>query len=135
MACLFPGARDLRQYWGNIIGKVDAVGEPTADWLAAVHQDLADADGDRPYCVRGGYLGALATFNPADYGVVPNSVDGTEPDHFLALRVAHEALADAGYLTRPFTRERAEVIVGRGTYVNRGNTTVVQHTVMLDQLL
>ena len=32
-------------------------------------------------------------------------------------------------------RERTEVIIGRGTYVNRGNTTAVQHGVVVDQVL
>ena len=27
-------------------------------------------------------------------------------------------------------RERTEVIIGRGTYVNRGNTTVIQHGIV-----
>ncbi len=34
MACVFPGARDLRSYWQNIVDKVDAVGEPPPEWEA-----------------------------------------------------------------------------------------------------
>src|SRR5262249_46083716 len=54
---------------------------------------------------------------------------------FLALRVAHEALDDAGYFKRPVDRERVTVIIGRGTYINRGFTTVVQHGVVVDRVL
>ena len=32
-------------------------------------------------------------------------------------------------------RERTEVIIGRGTYVNRGNTTVIQHGLVVNQVL
>ncbi|MBO0700521.1 MAG: hypothetical protein J2P46_19140, partial [Zavarzinella sp.] len=28
MACVFPGAATLRQYWANIVNAVDAVGAP-----------------------------------------------------------------------------------------------------------
>jgi len=135
MACVFPRAPHLQAYWENIIHKVNAVGDPPPEWEADLFLD-PDADAnDRVYCARGGYLGGLAEFNPTDYGIMPSSVDGTEPDHFLALRAAYEAIGDAGYLRRPLDRERVEVIIGRGTYVNRGNTTVIQHGVVVDSVL
>jgi acyl transferase domain-containing protein/phosphopantetheinyl transferase len=135
MAGVFPGAADVHRYWQNILAKVDATGDPPPEWEAELYLDPSARTDDHPYCVRGGYLGPLAEFSPSELGVMPSSVDGTEPDHFLALRAAHEALLDASLTAAKLDATRTEVIVGRGTYVNRGNTTVVQHTVMLDQLL
>ncbi|HLV02076.1 MAG TPA: beta-ketoacyl synthase N-terminal-like domain-containing protein, partial [Acidobacteriota bacterium] len=97
--------------------------------------DPNSEENDRIYCPRGGFLKELAEFDPVEHGVVPTSVDGTEPDHFLALRAAREALGDAGYLDRRPNPETTEVIVGRGTYVNRGNSTVIQHGIVVDQVL
>jgi acyl transferase domain-containing protein/phosphopantetheinyl transferase/acyl carrier protein len=136
MACIFPGAPDLRSYWRNILGKVDAVGEPPDDWHPALaSRGLAGVASEDLYCTRGGYLRDLARFNPVDYGVMPNSIAGGDPDQFLALRVAHEALADAGYLDRPAGRERAEVVLGRGAYINRGYTNLMQHGLVVDQTI
>ena len=138
MACIFPGAPDLKTYWRNIVSKVDAVSESPDDWGADVFYDPSSSDNDRTYCRRGGYLHALASFDPLEYGVMPTSIDGGEPDHFLALRVAHEALADAGYRrdgTGPVRGDRVEVIVGRGAYINRGFTNLVQHSLIIDQTL
>ena len=90
MACVFPGAKNLQNYWENILHKVDAVSDPPPDWEADYFYDPNSDSNDRTYCKRGGYLGSLAEFRPADYGVIPNAVDGTEPDHFLALRAASE---------------------------------------------
>jgi acyl transferase domain-containing protein len=135
MAGVFPGAPDVHRYWQNILAKVDATGDPPPEWEAELYLDADAKTDDHPYCVRGGYLGPLAEFSPSELGVMPSSVDGTEPDHFLALRAAHEALLDAGITPGSIDGTRTEVIVGRGTYVNRGNTTVVQHAVMLDQVL
>ncbi|HSM79676.1 MAG TPA: polyketide synthase, partial [Bryobacteraceae bacterium] len=138
MACVFPGAKNLESYWNNILRKVDAVSDPPPDWEADYYFDPASQTNDRTYCKRGGYLGALAEFNPVELGIMPNAVDGTEPDHFLALRAAAEALADAGYADAAKLsahKERTEVIIGRGTYVNRGNTTAIQHSVVLDSVL
>jgi hypothetical protein len=39
MACIFPGARDLPTYWNNILGGVDAIGEPLDDWGAKRYLD------------------------------------------------------------------------------------------------
>jgi hypothetical protein len=135
MACIFPGAPDVRTYWQNIVGKVDAIGDPPADWEAELFYDPDASANDRIYCKRGGYLGDLARFDPLKYGVMPHSIDGGEPDQFLALRVAYEALTDAGYTERPVDGERVEVIIGRGTYINRGFTTVVQHGLVVDGML
>lgn len=135
MACVFPGAKNLQSYWENILNKVNAVGDPPPDWESELFYDPQSEANDRVYSIRGGYLGKLAEFNPVEYGIMPSSVDGGEPDHFLALRAAHEALADAGYPKREIPRQRAEVIIGRGTYVNRGNTAAIQHGIVVDQVI
>jgi len=135
MACLFPGAPGLQAYWANILGKVDAVTDPPPGWGAAEIYDPDSSASDRIYCRRGGFLGDVARFDPLPYGVMPNAVEGAEPEHFLAMRIAHDALEDAGYLSRPFNREKAGVILGRGTFLNRGNVTALQHGLMVDQTI
>ncbi|MFQ5737874.1 MAG: beta-ketoacyl synthase N-terminal-like domain-containing protein [Acidobacteriota bacterium] len=137
MSCLFPGAPDLQTYWENIIHKVDATTDPPSDWGPEYLYDPSSNDNGRIYCKRGGFLGDLAQFNPMEFGVMPRSVDGGEPDHYLALRLAKEALQDAGYVEkekRPDPK-RIEIILGRGTYINRGWTTLAQHGWMVDQTL
>jgi acyl transferase domain-containing protein len=135
MACIFPGAADVRQFWENILDRVCAISDPPEDWHAETYFDPEGTSNDRVYCKAGGYLKELSAFDPLGYGVMPLSIDGSEPDQFLALRVAHEALADAGYADRPFDRERTEVIIGRGTYFNRGYVTLVQHGLFVDQTI
>jgi acyl transferase domain-containing protein len=135
MSCVFPGAGDVRRYWQNILDKVDAVSDAPADWEAERFFDSESGANDRTYCKRGGFLGELSAFDPSLYGVMPNAVDGAEPDHFLALRNASDALRDAGYSDIGRFRERTEVIIGRGTYVNRGNATAMQHSMVLDSVL
>lgn len=135
MACLFPGAPNLQAYWENIVSKFDAIGDPPDEWGAEFFYDPDSAENDRTYTQRGGYLGDLARFDPLRYGVMPNSIDGGEPDQFLALHIAQEALTDAGCLTGAIDRQKVGVIIGRGTYINRGFTTVLQHGMVVDQVL
>jgi acyl transferase domain-containing protein len=134
MSCIFPQAPNARTFWENILDKKSCIiDHPSPE--AAGKIDPAYQGFERLYSSKGGYLGNLAAFNPLDYGVMPDSIDGADPDHFLALRVAGEALADAGMEGNNFPRERTDVIVGHGTYVNPGTVNWVQHGVILDQTL
>lgn len=135
MACLFPGADSLQTYWQNIFSKVDAVTDPPEGWKTELFFDPWSDANDRIYCQRGGYLTTGTRFNPTDYGIMPREVSGGDPAHYLTLRVAHEALADAGYLDRSFNRERTSVVIGRGLYFHRGNTTLLQHGRVINQTL
>ena len=136
MACLFPGAPDLATYWQNIISKVDAVTDPPPEaWNDDVFYNPDSTANDRVYCKRGGFLGPLAYFDPLAHGVMPLAMQGGEPDQWLALRVAREALTDAGYGDEIPERHRTAVILGKGTYLNRGNFSIVQHGLVVDQTL
>ncbi|MGL5083574.1 MAG: beta-ketoacyl synthase N-terminal-like domain-containing protein [Microcoleaceae cyanobacterium] len=134
MSALFPGAPDLKTYWQNIVNGTSAIREAPEDWLGP-YFDPDSTENDRIYNRKGGFIGDLAEFNPLEFGIMPNSVDGGEPVHFLALKLARAALADAGYLDRPFNRDKTGVILGRGTYVNRAYNSLMQHGLVIDQTL
>jgi acyl transferase domain-containing protein/phosphopantetheinyl transferase/acyl carrier protein len=136
MGCVFPGAPDLDAYWQNIASGVDAVTDPPADmWDVDVFYDRQATTNDRVYCKKGGFIGPHAHFDPLANGVMPLAVEGGEPDQWLALQVARAAFADAGYGDEIPERRRTAVILGKGTYVNRGNLSVLQHGAIVDQTL
>ena len=66
---------------------------------------------------------------------MPRAVEGGEPDQWLALHVARETLRDAGYADGGPTRHRAALILGKGTYPNRGTISVVHHALVIDYTL
>jgi len=134
MAGVFPGAGDLQTFWENIVSKFDAVSDAPESWEGLAYYDPDSSADDRIYCKRGGFLRDVY-FNPPDYGVMPCSVDGADPDHFIGLMVAARALADAGYADGEFAHDRTQVIVGRGTYINRAFTNQLQHCLVIDQTL
>lgn len=133
MACLFPKAPDLASYWANILGKVSAIGEPVASWGAERYYQPDSHVPDRVYTKAGGFLGDLYRFNALEFGIMPNTLDGQEPDHFLALKVARDALADAGYQGEGIDHTNTGIILGHSTYLHRGQATAIQHGVVLDQ--
>src|SRR5262249_46220789 len=135
-ACFFPGAAGLDAYWRNILGKVDAVTDPPPEAPETSWAFDPDSSApDRVYCQRGGYLGSLSVFDPLAHGVPPVAVGG-EPDQWLSLQIARDAMADAGCLQLPEeVRRRTAVILGKGTYLNGGNAIAVQHGLVLGQTL
>lgn len=130
MACIFPRAPDLRTYWNNILNKVDAVGEPVESWGAARYLDSG-----RIKTESGGFLRDLYRFDPTEFGIMPNSINGSEPDQFLALRVARDALADAGYARPEVDHSATGIVLGHSTYLHRGQGTLIQQNIVLDQTL
>jgi acyl transferase domain-containing protein/phosphopantetheinyl transferase len=130
MACMFAQAPDLQTFWNNILGGVDAIGEPVENWGAKRYLDAG-----RIKTQFGGYLKELYRFDPREFGIMPNSLDGGEPDQFIALRVASDALADAGYLGSGFDHSDTGIILGHSTYLHRGQGTIIQNDIGVDQTM
>ncbi|MFE4696290.1 beta-ketoacyl synthase N-terminal-like domain-containing protein [Streptomyces sp. NPDC056738] len=139
MAVLMPGARDLDAYWLNLRDGVDAIGEvPTGRWDADYYRPgtaSAPAVADQVYCRRGGFVDALAEVEVTRFGIMPNSVAGTEPDQLIALHVAAAALADAGGPGRLPDRRRVGVVLGRGGYLTPGLVRLDQRVRTAGQLV
>jgi acyl transferase domain-containing protein/phosphopantetheinyl transferase (holo-ACP synthase) len=130
MACIFPQAPDLAGFWRNILGGLDAVGEPQNEWEAQRYLDSG-----RINTQHGGYLNDLYRFDPREFGIMPNSVDGGEPDQFIALKVAFDALQDAGYSGEGVDHRDTGIILGHSTYLHRGQVSHIQNHIVLDQTL
>jgi acyl transferase domain-containing protein/phosphopantetheinyl transferase len=118
MACVFPKAANLRQFWSNLVNGVDAIDSPPPGrWsdrrnfqLPAEHEAFLPSD-------RGGFLPTDLSFDPLPFGVQPNLVRHGDPDQFLMLHVIDAALRDAGIAEDSPLRKRTDVIIGRGGYV------------------
>ena len=112
IATLLPKAADVREYWENILKKVDGISEiPSHRWDWRLYFDSDRHAKDKIYSKWGGFLDDVA-FDPMKFGMPPKSLEAIDPMQLMALEVAHRALADAGYVDRPFDRERASVILG-----------------------
>ncbi len=135
MAGIYPDAEDVDQFWTNILSGHDAVREAPADWLGG--SDLFAPESDelmKIYTRRGGFLGDLSRFNPAEFGTMPLSVEGAQPDQFMALQVCHDALVDSGYLPGKADHSRTGVILGHAIHAHRANTNGIQQAWFESQL-
>jgi len=137
MAVLLPGAPDLDAYWRNLVGGVDCITEvPPGRWDPEFYDPAAGpARPDRVYCRRGGFVDEYAEVDPLAFGIMPDSVPGAEPDQLLALRVAAEAIADAGGRERLPAGDRIGVVLGRGGYLTPGLVRLDQRVRTANQLV
>ena len=135
MAVLLPGAPDLEAYWRNMVDGVDAITQvPAHRWDPAFYDPAAGPDRpDRVYCRRGGFV--EATVAAGRFGIMPNSVPGTEPDQLIALQVAAAAIAEAGGPDRLPAADRVGVVIGRGGYLTPGLVRLDQRVRTANQLV
>ncbi|KYC40471.1 polyketide synthase [Scytonema hofmannii PCC 7110] len=113
MSCFFPKAKNLQEYWNNIVGKVDCITDvPPSRWDIKDYYDPDPKAPDKTYCKRGGFLPDIE-FNPMEFGLPPSILEATDIAQLLSLIVAKAAMEDAGYgESRNFSRERTGVVLG-----------------------
>ncbi|BAZ68890.1 beta-ketoacyl synthase [Fischerella sp. NIES-4106] len=114
MASLFPQAKNLREYWQNIVNKLDCITDiPPTHWSVEDYYDPNPrTPQDKTYCKKGGFLPHI-DFNPMDFGIPPNILEVTDVSQLLGLLIAKQAMEDAGYSeNREFSRETVGVILG-----------------------
>jgi polyketide-type polyunsaturated fatty acid synthase PfaA len=113
MASIFPQARNLQEYWTNIVSKTDCITDvPPSRWNIEDYYDPNPRAKDKTYCKRGGFIPEV-DFNPMEFGLPPNVLEYTDISQLLGLLIAKEAMEDAGYgESRDFDREHTGVILG-----------------------
>lgn len=136
MSCIFPGAPNLEYFWHNIVNAVDAVRDPgEQEWDARFYSEKPAGTFGKIYCSKAGFITDYADFDPLEFGIMPASLKGSDPDQYLALRAAAEALKDAGYQHKTFDAERAEIIIGRTMAPGVGSLNLIQHGQTIDQVI
>ncbi|MEH0844483.1 amino acid adenylation domain-containing protein [Micromonospora sp. CPCC 205711] len=96
MACRFPGARTLDEYWHNIRTGVESVGEFSVEEMLADGADPTRLD-DPAYVRAGTHLPGIDQFDAAFFGITPREAQTLDPQHRLLLECAWHALEHAGY--------------------------------------
>ncbi|MFT7835750.1 SDR family NAD(P)-dependent oxidoreductase [Saccharothrix sp. BKS2] len=112
MAGVFPGARDVQEFWTNVTKGVDCITEvPETHWRAADHYDPDPDVEDKTYCRRGGFLPSLR-FDPVEFGMPPATIESTGVVQLISLLVARDVLRDAGCDRDWFDPARTGVVLG-----------------------
>lgn len=116
LAALMPGARDVAEFWRNIVTGRDLITDvPATHWSADDFYDPDPATPNKTYARRGAFLPEIE-FDPLAHGLPPATLPALDPAQLLGLVVADELLADLDRgLGGPLDRERVSVILGSST--------------------
>lgn len=113
MGCWYPGARNPRELWANVLSRRREFRRmPDGRLPQSAYFDADPATPDKTYGTRAALIDGFA-FDWTRLRIPQKTVLGTDRAQWLALEVALQALADAGYMAREdVPRQRTGVLLG-----------------------
>jgi len=104
MACRFPGANNIAEFWENLKAGVESIAEFSDEELLKenVQKDLLE---NPEYVKRKGVLNNVEEFDAGFFGYNPEDARLTDPQHRLMLECTWEALENSGYVPDKYSGE------------------------------
>ncbi|GAA4727279.1 type I polyketide synthase [Phytohabitans rumicis] len=94
----FPGARDVREYWANLVDGVESITRMTDDDLRA--RGVPESHiGNPDYIKAAAMIEDMEHFDASFFGYTPVEAKIRDPQGRLFLEACHSALEDAGCVT------------------------------------
>ncbi|MBQ4862864.1 amino acid adenylation domain-containing protein [Pseudoalteromonas sp. MMG013] len=104
MACRYPQANNIEEFWQLICDKRDAISLPSE----RRQQLCPNLEAGR----FGGYLEDIAQFDAALFGISPTEAKYIDPQHRLLLQVSYHAIQAGGYSPSALSGSNTGVYVG-----------------------
>ncbi len=112
IGCRYPGARNPKELWANILGRRRQFRRiPDVRLPLAEYQDDDRRVADRTYGTRAAVIDGYQ-FDWAAHRIPRSAYESTDIAHWLALDVALQMLDDAGYEPADLPHETTQVVVG-----------------------
>lgn len=115
MACRFPGAESLDEFWNLLSNGESAITEvPKSRWDAdAIFNKNSDVPGSI-YTKAGGFVNDIESFDADFFGITPREAITLDPQQRLTLEVSWQALENAGIPPSSMRGSRTGVYFGVG---------------------
>ena len=113
MACRFPQAHNLQEFWTLLCEGKDTIREVPADrWDVKKFYDPDSMAPEEIVSRWGGFLDQVDQFDWRAFRMLPGEVTSMDPQHRLLLEVAWEALEDAGLPLQEIAGSQTSVSIG-----------------------
>jgi acyl transferase domain-containing protein/aryl carrier-like protein len=112
MSCRFPGARDVREFWANLLNKVDSVREIPSERWDVDRFFSPDPEPGKMITKQGGFLDDIGDFDAAFFNISDQEACWIDPQHRLLLEHSYLALEDAGVAPHPAADPNVGVFMG-----------------------
>ncbi len=120
MACRFPGAETLDQFWTNI-----RAGREGITFFPAVEGAAQDQSHDAPLVPARGLLDDVDRFDAPLFGLTPRQADMLDPQQRIWLECVYRALEDAGIPVGGSDRTSADL----GVFAGGRESTYLWHLI------
>lgn len=97
MAGRFPGARNVAEFWENLVAGRETISRFAPEEMEAGSPREAALMRDPAYVPARGVLEDAEAFDASFFGILPNEAEVMDPQHRVFLECAWHALEDAGY--------------------------------------
>jgi acyl transferase domain-containing protein len=97
MAGRFPGARNVREFWQNLLAGKESISFFEPGELEPAPNEPAGSRNDPHYVRARGVLEGAETFDAAFFGINPREAEVMDPQQRVFLETVWEAFEDAGY--------------------------------------
>ena len=112
VSCRFPGARDVHEFWSNLLDSVDSVVRIPEDRWDIDQFYSADHEPGKMYTREGGFLDDIADFDAAFFNISDQEACWIDPQHRMLLENSYRALEDAGISSYPLADSNVGVFMG-----------------------
>jgi amino acid adenylation domain-containing protein len=96
MACRYPGANNLNEYWNNLISGRDTIKHFSDDELRGFEPDFENLMKNPDYVRARGILNGIDMFDAPFFGMTPKEAAETDPQHRVWLETVWDAFENAG---------------------------------------
>lgn len=110
---IFPGSRDLNQFWENLRDQKDLITEIPADrWnWRDYHKDFSTGD-FKTQVKWGGFIEDVDKFDARFFSISPLEAEMMDPQQRIFLETVWKTIEDAGYRASEFAGRRVGLFVG-----------------------
>ncbi|MBW4454226.1 MAG: acyltransferase domain-containing protein [Nostoc indistinguendum CM1-VF10] len=113
IGCRFPKAKNPESFWHLLHNGVDAITQVPKDrWDVNQFYDPEPAKPGKVSSRWGGFLDHVDQFDPNFFGISPREAEHMDPQQRLVLKVAWEALENAGIVPKTLARSQTGVFIG-----------------------
>jgi polyketide synthase PksN len=113
MSGQFPMARDLKEFWQNLVEGKDCIveiPEERWDWRECYGDPAKEAN--KTNIKWGGFIDAVYEFDPSFFGISPQEALRIDPQQRLLMMYVWKAIEDAGYSAETLSGTRTAIFVG-----------------------
>jgi acyl transferase domain-containing protein/SAM-dependent methyltransferase/acyl carrier protein len=116
MACRFPGANNLEEYWELLSNGMDAITEVPSDrFNVEEYYDSEGMDSGKMFNKYGGFIQDIDKFDYRRFGFTPREAAYMDPQQRVLLELSWEALENAGIDISKLYGSKTGVFMGAST--------------------